>query len=538
MDPVNKKSPCLVIFLFLLTLTLVASVAVVFSISWTISAIYGQCSGTDGIVTPSKTTAVLAKGLTDEQRANAAQIIAIGRTRNRSERDIQISLMTAKQESEMLNLSYGHRDSLGIYQQRPSQGWGTADQILDPVYAINKFYAALEKVVNRDSLTLIEVAMAVQQPLATAYTSPTHNFMSGEALAVELLASTGSTVSTSTQSKATNTGIKYLGRSVGNVPAEGMYVGASTFGGVYDQTHSGFYPANNTQGKPPWIATFDDNGMGNSTAGIVGVAAYAELSQGGVGNNNNALGGLPQFTKLEATYNGKSIVIEKRDQGTGQGGATVGGKPIVLDLWWEAAKLLDFKDGNGVIFIRPVDPSTPTNQADSTATPASQKMYNVDCGKTPGPAAPGGGQGWRSPLSIPLVVTSGFGMRFHPILLTWRPHQGTDFGAKEGEPLYAMSDGVVTYAGYSSSAGNFITIEYAGGFSSTYMHMVRPALVQKNTRVTGGQLVGNVGSTGLSTAPHLHLEWLVGDNKVDPIPQLCTRGINIAGPKGCSAPSL
>jgi murein DD-endopeptidase MepM/ murein hydrolase activator NlpD len=93
--------------------------------------------------------------------------------------------MTAKQESGIRNLSYGDRDSLGIYQQRA--GWGTVKQRLDPVYAINKFYAALEKVKNRATMSLLEVALAVQRPSRAAYLSPRNNFTSWEGMANQLL---------------------------------------------------------------------------------------------------------------------------------------------------------------------------------------------------------------------------------------------------------------------------------------------------------------------------------------------------------------
>lgn len=81
-----------------------------------------------------------------EQRAIIKQIVDIGNTRNLGYRGIMLGLMVAMQESRIRNLKYGHLDSVGIYQQRPSQGWGTREQILDPEYAINKFYDALEGV--------------------------------------------------------------------------------------------------------------------------------------------------------------------------------------------------------------------------------------------------------------------------------------------------------------------------------------------------------------------------------------------------------
>lgn len=100
--------------------------------------------------------------LTPEMKRNAKVIIEEGKKRGLGDRDIQVALMTAIQESRLRNLSGGDRDSVGLFQQRPSQGWGTAKQISDPRYAANKFYDALEKVPDRDGMKLTEVAQKVQ----------------------------------------------------------------------------------------------------------------------------------------------------------------------------------------------------------------------------------------------------------------------------------------------------------------------------------------------------------------------------------------
>src|SRR3954462_14293578 len=84
--------------------------------------------------------------LTTEQSENATLIAAIGVQRGLPARAVSIALATAYQESKIRNLDHGDRDSLGIFQQRPSQGWGTTAQVRDPYYAINRFYDALEKI--------------------------------------------------------------------------------------------------------------------------------------------------------------------------------------------------------------------------------------------------------------------------------------------------------------------------------------------------------------------------------------------------------
>lgn len=98
-----------------------------------------------------------------EQTANAALIAAISVKRGLPPRAATIALATAIQESKLLNLTYGDRDSVGLFQQRPSQGWGTKEQILDPAYSTNRFYDALVKVKNYQTGEITKVAQAVQR---------------------------------------------------------------------------------------------------------------------------------------------------------------------------------------------------------------------------------------------------------------------------------------------------------------------------------------------------------------------------------------
>ena len=119
--------------------------------------------------------------VTTEQAANAATIAAVARSRGLPERATVIALATAQQESRLRNLDYGDRDSLGLFQQRPSQGWGTEAQVQDPVYAAGKFLDGLVEVPGWETGRLTEVAQAVQrsgfpeayqqwEPMATALT--------------------------------------------------------------------------------------------------------------------------------------------------------------------------------------------------------------------------------------------------------------------------------------------------------------------------------------------------------------------------------
>ncbi|KES04112.1 hypothetical protein BU52_27070 [Streptomyces toyocaensis] len=100
---------------------------------------------------------------TPEQAVNAATITAVGTARELPERAVTIALATALQESALRNIDYGDRDSLGLFQQRPSQGWGTPEEIMDPAYAAGKFYEHLEEVPGYTRLPLTVAAQRVQR---------------------------------------------------------------------------------------------------------------------------------------------------------------------------------------------------------------------------------------------------------------------------------------------------------------------------------------------------------------------------------------
>lgn len=124
--------------------------------------------------------------------------------------------------------------------------------------------------------------------------------------------------------------------------------------------------------------------------------------------------------------------------------------------------------------------------------------------------------------------TSGFGMRFHPILGFSRLHQGTDFGAAIGSPIMAAAAGKVTFAGWHGGHGNYIQLLHRPGLMTAYAHLSRFA-VKPGTQVAQGQVIGYVGSTGLSTGPHLHYEVWVDQRPVDPMSIKFTGGTTLAG---------
>lgn len=122
-------------------------------------------------------------------------------------------------------------------------------------------------------------------------------------------------------------------------------------------------------------------------------------------------------------------------------------------------------------------------------------------------------------------VTSSYGSRRHPILGYVRMHAGIDYGAPYGSPIYAVTDGTVSFAGYNGGYGRFIRLSHAGGLGSAYGHMSRLA-VSAGERVRRGQIIGYVGSTGLSTGPHLHYELTRNGRQINPSTvQFTTRAV-------------
>jgi murein DD-endopeptidase MepM/ murein hydrolase activator NlpD len=129
----------------------------------------------------------------------------------------------------------------------------------------------------------------------------------------------------------------------------------------------------------------------------------------------------------------------------------------------------------------------------------------------------------RAYLASPLEfsrVTSGFQMRFHPILNTWRAHLGVDYGAATGTPVRTVGDGVVDFAGVQNGFGNVVVVKHQQGHQTLYAHLSK-INVRSGQAVSQGQNVGLVGATGWATGPHLHFEFRV--NGVHRDPQIIAR---------------
>ena len=127
-------------------------------------------------------------------------------------------------------------------------------------------------------------------------------------------------------------------------------------------------------------------------------------------------------------------------------------------------------------------------------------------------------------------ITSGFGNRVHPLLRYSRFHAGIDFGAPWGSPIVAAADGQVVGAGYAGGYGRQVRIVHEGGLMTTYSHM-SSIVAQPGLPVRQGQVIGYVGSSGLSTGPHVHFEVRIDGRPVNPLTaRLVSRPV-FAGPQ-------
>ena len=123
----------------------------------------------------------------------------------------------------------------------------------------------------------------------------------------------------------------------------------------------------------------------------------------------------------------------------------------------------------------------------------------------------------KSPVAFNRI-SSGFSMRVHPVFGTWKKHEGVDMAAPMGTPIKASGDGVVEFVGTQNGYGNFVVLKHWSNYSTAYGHMSRFASgLRRGQKVSQGDVIGYVGTTGWATGPHLHYEFRIGGRATDPM---------------------
>ena len=124
----------------------------------------------------------------------------------------------------------------------------------------------------------------------------------------------------------------------------------------------------------------------------------------------------------------------------------------------------------------------------------------------------------RSPVRNSRITSSYSLRRYHPILKPWRPHRGLDFLSRKGDPVLSTADGKVVFVGRKGDYGKTVILKHGGKYQTLYAHLSKYGkAVRKGRWVQQGQIIGYVGSTGLSTGPHLHYELWRNGKRTNPL---------------------
>ncbi len=227
------------------------------------------------------------------------------------------------------------------------------------------------------------------------------------------------------------------------------------------------------------------------------------------GESSGGIGGLEGF-QGHATAPGKAGAMPRRD-GRAHRVVTLGPDGAELRVITLGSR------GNALAGVPPLPRPRPAR---------ASEFEVISLGSAPSGSGQGGSgvtrlrPGMRA-LRWPLTgvpVNSGFGPRRHPILGGTRRHAGVDLPAPSGTPVRAAADGVVRYFGRNGSYGRFIRLDHGFGLETAYGHLRRYALsLRRQARVRRGEVIGYVGSSGLSTGPHLHYEVRVNGRAIDPL---------------------
>jgi hypothetical protein len=415
-------------------------------------------------------------GLDAEQTRNAGIIVTVGQAAAVAPFGLQIALATAKQESDLRNLDYGDRDSLGLFQQRPSQGWGTPAQVQDPVYAAQAFFGGptgpnagappgLLDVDGWDDMPLTVAAQAVQQsafPAAYArWETPAASWLG------ELLGSPGTSCS----------------------PGGGLVCPPTGLAAEDGLTPDALRVLRCLASEYPQITTF--HGVGerpNESDHPTGRAVDAMIPEWMLPSGNELGWEVADWLVANQVCLGVTYVI------------------------WDASIWSADRAAEG---WRPYEHPNGSTDANS----AHRNHVHVSVHGDAGSCADGA---WVVPLTGGYTITA----RFGDTGVRWASgHAGIDLATPLGRPVVAAAGGQVTDSGWDGPYGIKVEITHPDGTRTWYAHL-STVTVEVGAALVAGEMVGHVGSTGNSTGPHLHFEVRPAPQgrPVDPEPWMSVRG--------------
>jgi len=445
-------------------------------------AAQGQAQGNTSCENPAQTG---FGNLDAEQVGNAYRIWQISRDRKLPDRAAVIAIATALQESSLRNLTGGDRDSVGLFQQRPSQGWGTIAQLTDPAYATGKFLDALVKIDRWESMPLSDAAQAVQRSaLPGAYAR-------WEATAAGLVthySSGGAGDDVAGANRQAVGGMCAPDAGAASCPATGYGVESGLTPDavrVLRCLHQSFAEVRSWGGVGDRPANVDDDHQTGRAVDVM-IPDYRTPAGRSLGDRIAAYA-----VKNREALGVRYVIWQAR-------------------IWSVAHEKEGWRDCSaGSCYSGPND------------TLAHRDHVHVSVyGNSAGAATPSG------PVVTPVehyTLTARFGQ----CASQWTNcHTGLDFAAPYGTTIRAVSAGTVTFAGWGNRLGNLVKLDHGDGTASWYAHQSVIG-VHVGDRVTAGQAIGKIGMTGNTSGPHVHLEIRTGGVPTDPQRWYTSKGVRL-----------
>lgn len=433
-------------------------------------------------VLPVGAAAQAGGGLTEEQSRNAATIIGVGQQLGVPPRGMVVAIATAFQESDLINVDYGDRDSVGLFQQRTSQGWGTLAEIQDPVKASQAFYGRAQHTQNSG---LLDIGGWEQMPVTVAAQA-----VQGSALP---------TAYAEHEQRAVAVVQSLLGDGQISLIANlsGACVGASACPPTNNPVEQGLTP------DALIVARCVTQDYGNLT--LLGVGDRGNVSDHPSGRAIDVM--IPDWDTQQGNEMGWQIATWARSNAQAMG--------VKYVIWDAKIWSVDRNDEGWRAY------GHPNGGTDPTSLHLDHVHISVygDAAITP-VAATGT---WTNPLTGGYDTTSTFG----DCGSLWAEcHTGHDMATSVGVPVHAAAGGAVETASNvgEDSYGNLVTIRHQGGVVTYYAHLDSIA-VSPGDQVQPGQRIGTVGASGNVTGPHLHFETRVNDSPVDPVGFMAKRDI-------------